>query len=302
MTLTNDGLPWPIYEAMRADPYSAGTADYTPTSLIAPPLMRELQRRHKGEVREKASGRMWSFFGSCVHAMLERVNIPGVSKEVRVYADVDGFKIGGQYDLFCEQDVLDEAGNVVMEAGTVYDFKVCKASSYPFGVKDDWTAQINVLAWLLRQNGHVVKHGKIIPIYRDWEEPEKDEDAPTPSLYMNVPMWDDTRTLLYLKDRIGLHESCKGRPIESIPLCSPAERWEKAPKWAIVKNGNTKATRVLDANTDAQEYLRARNLNLNDYKIEFRPAIPTRCVKACSVAQFCSFGREALNKHNGDES
>jgi hypothetical protein len=281
-TIINDGLPEPLFLAIRNDPYSPGDADYTPSSLNSPARMRELVRQHGHEMTQAASGRFWSFMGSAIHAMLERVDLPGALKEERLYGLLAGKKISGALDLFWE--------------GVLYDYKVTSvwALIHEAGkAKPEWVQQSNVNAWLLRRNGHEVKRAANILILRDWNDREvgKSSDYPKlPAVEVPIPLWSDEEVEDWMKRRIMSHEVVRGVEESALPECSPAERWEKAASFAVMKAGNKRAVRVLPTLADAQAHMAEKGLT-KYHSIEDRKGESIRCGRYCSALAWCSQGR-----------
>jgi hypothetical protein len=65
-----------ILRAVQKDWYS-GTGekrDYSVTQLLSPPKIIQLMRRHKNEIDEDVSERVFALMGSAMHAILERAN------------------------------------------------------------------------------------------------------------------------------------------------------------------------------------------------------------------------------------
>jgi hypothetical protein len=72
--------------------------------------------------------------------------------------------------------------------------------------------------------------------------------------------------------------------LESLPECSPEERWEKPAVWAVKKKNRKSAIRLFASPDEAHEYGRRF---VEGYFLEHRPGDAVRCSKYCSVANFC---------------
>src|SRR6266480_3301089 len=71
--LTNSlSLPQPLVEAVRADDYDRGECDYTTTQLIRPVRINSLLQKHRDQICEDVSDRIWTLFGQAIHTVLER--------------------------------------------------------------------------------------------------------------------------------------------------------------------------------------------------------------------------------------
>lgn len=292
MALVNDGLPEPLFLAIKNDPYSAGESDYTPSSLNAPAKKRELMRQHAHAMVQKASGRWWAFMGSCLHAMLERVEIPGAIKEQRFYALVGGKKIGGQIDLWHD--------------GVLYDYKITSAWSVVYGkgqAKSEWVAQSNVNALLMKRNGHEVVSARNILGLRDWDDRDakKSTDYPQlPAVEIEIPLWTEQETEDWILRRIAAHEAVQGMPPERLPDCTADERWEKPEKWAIMKEGRKTAVRVLNSRFEADLHMKSAGLSPANHSIVKRPGESTHCLRFCPAIAFCAQGQKLTNIDSGD--
>ena len=71
---------------------------------------------------------------------------------------------------------------------------------------------------------------------------------------------------------------------DRIKPCSDEERWLRASKWAVMKQGRKRAVKLYDNEREAQEHL---NTLGGGHELEFRKGEPVRCLKYCPVATFC---------------
>lgn len=301
-------LPAPITIAIRNDPYTSGLADWTPSSLNDPARVRALSRRHRDEMVVKASSMWRLFLGQMVHAVMERLELPpNCRKEERLYADWNGHKIGGQFDLYvgegglaagdlpCDQDILPY---------TILDFKTLMSYAVVFaqknGGKDEWKSQLATLGWLGRKNGMRVDRVQTIPLLLDWKADEAldSPDYPQkPSLILDSQEWDDARVEAFFAEKIARHEACgPDVPDDELPACTPEERWERQPKWAAMKPGRDKAVKLEDTKEALVSYLERKNMRVSDHELVFRPGKQIRCRSFCNVARFCDFGQQELRK------
>ena len=169
MKLTNKmNLPLAIKRAVENDPYDPSGSDISTTRLIAPPLIRHLEVKHKDEIEEDVADRIWALLGSSVHHVIERAKIENDLAEIRLfYKDDDitnGWTLSGQFDYITSE-------------GDLIDFKTTSAWSALDALqkgKDEWEEQLNILDFLVRHNPDKVniKINKlyIIAILRDWSK------------------------------------------------------------------------------------------------------------------------------------
>lgn len=283
-------LPQGIFEALVKDTYDGVKDDQNSISVSAlmnPPLQRQLYIKHNAEIVEDASDRLWSVFGSAVHAVLNNISGDGRLKEVRLSQDVNGLKVNGQPDLF---DIT---------KGVLEDYKVTSVWSLVFSGesgKVEWERQLNCYAWLLRKAGHVVNKMQIIAILRDWNKSnaQKDEDYPrSPIQIIQIKDWGFAEQERYIMERVNAHKSAQEVPIEQVPICGDDDRWFKPGKFAIQEEGKSKATKLTDTKEEAEKFVKGMTEKARkSVTIVERKGIDTKCANYCSVAKFCSYGKQ----------
>src|SRR5512133_1083402 len=103
MKLTNThGLPASIVKAITNDDYSGpkGQEDKIGvTTLIGPPKIYFLKKKHWAEIEEDASDRLWSLLGQAVHKVMERAEDKTTISEERIEETIDGLTVSGQMDV-----------------------------------------------------------------------------------------------------------------------------------------------------------------------------------------------------------
>ena len=266
--LTNvHGLPQSIVEAVANDPYTGG-GDISATKLIDSPRISELSRQHHDKITVDVSERVWSLLGQAVHTILERAGLraEGMVAEQRLFADIMGWKVSGQFD------VMD------LELQKISDYKV--TTVYKARGSDKWTQQLNVLRWLAHQNGYTVNKLEIIAIFRDWRktEAERNPEYPRAAIQaIEIPVWDLDVAQEYLDERVYLHQQArKGQP----SYCTDEERWYSGTSYALMKVGGKRALKVADTRE-------ALGDPADGHYIEERPGEYKRCQHYCDVAAFC---------------
>lgn len=269
MNLTNlRGLPDAIYQAVKNDPYKGG-GDISVTKLIDSPQRRQLIRKHQDAIVEDVADRIWSLLGQAVHTILERANKSDIVEE-RLYAEVNGWKLSGQFDR------LDLHGTTLDDYKVTSVFKVMKADY------KEWTMQLNILRWLAHQNGYNVDGLRIIAILRDWKksESQRKQDYPqTPIVSVPIEVLPLDQVYQYISDRISAHQ--KAAAGEMIP-CTDEERWFEGTKWALMKKGAKRATRIYENKDDIESPVP------HGFFIEERKGGYKRCAEYCEVAPFCN--------------
>lgn len=282
MKLTNRlNLPQPLVDAVKNDSYTSGGADISVTTLLKPPRMVALEKQHKDEMEEDVSMRIWSLMGQVVHGILERASNTGVA-ERRLSINVEGWSVSGSMDRYID--------------GLLQDYKVVTAYKFKDGgVPIEYEQQLNVYAEILRQHGHPVSRMEIVGILRDWSKLEARRDANYPQtqvIVREVPMWSPSKALAFISDRVILHKQAR----ITLPECSDEDRWARPTKYAVMREGQVRAVKLFDAQSEAESYAQqGKNLS-----VETRPGELVRCNAYCSVAQFCSqFQKEVKDEDNG---
>jgi len=265
MNLTNlQGLPDAFVAAVRNDPYTGG-GDISVTKLIDSPQKRSLYSKYKEFVVEDVSERVWSLMGQAVHTVLERAGTSALVEE-RLYMDVDGKQLSGQFDRL-------HLGDKCLQ-----DWKVTTT----FKAKGDigWERQLNVLRALAAANQYEVEKLQVIAILRDWRRTEvlRNPDYPKSNvIIIDVPVWTMEETHAYIKERMALHEQANQG---SFVPCTDEERWYAGSTFALTKIGGKRATKVAPNREDLGE-------PPDGYEITERKGGYRRCEGFCEVANFC---------------
>jgi len=275
MKLTNKlGLPESLVAAVSFSDRNREGCDYTITELLLPPRQATLKRQHADKLEEDASERLWLLLGSAGHEVLRRAGKKlglGIVEE-RAVVELDGKKIGGQIDLAIQGD------------NTMTDFKFTSVWAVKLGAKVEWEQQLNCYRWLAHQYGVQIDQLQIIALLRDWSKPEARRNPEYPQagvVVLDIEMWSMEVCQLFLSDRIEMHEAAKAE----LPECTAEDTWERPAKWAVMKDGGKRATKVYDNQKDAD--LHTMRLGPG-FKTEFRPGERPRCADYCVVSEHCT--------------
>lgn len=278
-------LPDAIVEAVKNDDYNPGNGDISCTTLIGPPQIRVLKKKHYKHIVEDASSRIFSLVGQAIHTILERANKSAVV-EKRLYMDAEGWKLSGQFDRLMVRD------------GILQDYKMCSVWEIIYGVKPDRIAQLNVLAELCEMNGYTIKKIEVVMIFRDWMKSKAKYDSKYPQAQVAVvelPLWAPEERMTYITERIKEHQAAEAGDIKE---CTTDERWATPDKHVVMKEGRKSALRILSGEDEAYVWAMDNgNAKLVDGgEIELRKGISIicrkgenkRCDSYCDVAPFCS--------------
>jgi hypothetical protein len=274
MKITNNfGMPQPFVDFAINDKYSKGKADISVTSLIDSPKIRLMKDKYDDQIEVDAVDMVWALFGTAVHSVLEKSKqSDDIITEERLYKEVDGWVLSGAIDR--QEFISNDDGSRTVN---IIDYKVTSVWSVIYG-KPEWENQLNCYAYLASKTN--VGSLKVCAILRDWNrrDAEKKEDYPkAPIVFVDIPLWDKSKTEEYIKNRIRIHQEAQ----ISFDL-----------------KGQKRAIRVLDSEEEANNYIDWHNetdqayTKKTDLEIEFRSGEYTRCGNYCSVADFCKQKKE----------
>lgn len=296
MKTTNiHNLPEPFVDLVTFDSYSRGRSDFTTTEIIGPPRAAILRRRHDDDIEEDVSFRVWAMSGSAKHYLLETLALKRPERyvaEKRLYAEVHGKMLGGQLDLY---DKVTK---------TLYDYKETKVWKVTKGDVSEWEAQANINRWIMSKNGYEVQEIRYIAFLKDWSDRDTGREGypQAPVMVVPLPIWEEEKTVEFIERRVRLHMNFQSLPDDDIPVCTKDERWEGDGYFIVKHPDNEKATKkfpneefpeLKEAKMRADQFAFELNnkpkAKKTGYVVEEIKAEPTRCLRFCSAAPFCSF-------------
>lgn len=270
-----------MFQLLGRETYSRGNSRRSVTQLIDSPRLVALKEANGDGIVEDLSERLWAFFGSAVHKMIEEgmVHSDWHAAEERLFAEVGGWTISGAVDL---QEFSDGTA-------ALYDWKVCSIWSVR-KPKIEWANQLNLLAWFVEKRGLRVVKLQIGAMVRDHNRLEARRDPtypPAPLVMVDIPLWSMAEREAYVTERVRLHQIADMALTlgEEPDPCTPEEMWAKDPAWAVYKKGNKRATKVCDNEAEALDLV----TRLGNAIVEYRPGERTRCRDFCSVSKFCIY-------------
>lgn len=311
MKYTNKhNLPTSIANALQSDNYDLSDAPeniVSVTTLIEPPRIKMLSKRHYKDLVCDVTDNIWMLFGTSVHHILElgnKKNKNTLAEErwflnvatLKVYAlptevkidecewyDKNAWYVSGKFDNY-----IDEC---------IEDYKVSSVWTYLYNKtgKAEHHLQININALAMKLLCFPVKTGRIIMILRDFLNSKAGQgDYPTiPIQSINVPIKDDKEIINYIRQRIKIYKNCIKLSDEMLPDCTLEERWYQKGTLAIMKDDNKKATKLFgeDDVFGAENYVAAcKTKNKKSvYKIVKRQGVNKRCEQYCNAKTFCNF-------------
>lgn len=288
MRLTNRfRMPQAFVRAVENDSYHKGDkVDFSVTELLSSPHQRNLKRIHKDEIVEDVIDRVWALFGQVSHTLLERGAGPNDIVEERFYhtvlSEIIPYEISGQVDLI---EPIDGGHRLT-------DWKTTSVWNVMNGDHDDWENQLNILRYLADfELDPVVSELQIVAIMRDWRPGEKlrKPDYPRhPIKKIKFPIWSNDKVEKFIADRISYHVHF---PADDV--CPPDERWQSPTQFAVMSKGRKSAHKLCKTKREAEFWIKK---NGKGDRIEKRISEPRKCLNYCSVAQFCSYGKQFMKE------
>ena len=279
MKVTNElCLPKPFVDAATSD-YQYTPKRYSVTAVMKGVREAILQRRHDAEIEQDVSDMVWAIFGSAVHGILEHSEETASQlKENWLSVDMgDGYELSGIFDLY------DDA------TGTVTDYKTATAWKVVFGEFDDWKRQTLCYVWMLRQIGFDAKRGEIVAMLKDHSKTKAKADHTYPQHPVYRIGWDFSEQEIeecgeWLRGRFEEIKRAEVLPDDELPMCTEEERWHKADKWAVMKEGRKSAVKLYDSEKEAQERVEEEG---DKFYVEHRLGDDPKCRDYCAACQFC---------------
>jgi hypothetical protein len=239
-----------------------------------------LQKRHYNEIEIDVADQIWMIFGTAIHSVLER-HSEGKNeiKEERLYKMVDDYSVSGQFDLY---DAVSKR---------VIDFKSTSVWKIVYQDYSDWRKQLLIYGWLLKDAGFEVNSGQIIALLKDHSKTKASSDANYPSepvatINFTFSEQDFAEIEQFVRDKVqDLKEKSK-MDDDSIPPCTPAERWQSDTKYAVMKEGRKTAVKLHDTEESARTQL--VELGAKHY-IQTRPGEDKKCKDYCNCNKFCNY-------------
>jgi len=273
VNITNmHGAPESILQAVTADPYTKGEADFSVTELIKPPQINRLWAEHENKISMDVRDEFWKLLGRGVHNVLEQYSDGGVSEE-RHFAKVGDLTVSGAIDL--------------VSNGMVTDYKVTSTYSVMKGLKPEWEQQLNMYSWLLRQNDISSSSLRIVALCRDWIKSRSDRSQKYPAspiVILPVPKWPDEQQDQYIEERVRVHMD------ESTIPCTSEERWARGKYMVTGTDVKLKKPKLFDTLMEASVWTQGKENPVKGIAYQITETTPTyvRCEgNWCGVRDFC---------------
>lgn len=281
-------LPEAVCNALTHNSYNGGDADFSATTLLKPPQMVQLERRYYTQITQDVIDNVWRLFGQAAHHILDTHAPEDVIAEERMYVDCRNKRIGGQVDVY--------------HSGTITDYKITSAWSLVYGQRvHEWEQQLNIYAEIFRCNNYDVHALQIVAILRDWDKNKAKQQADYPQapiVIIPLKLWDSAKAKAFIDERVRLHSDAVDLPDILLPSCSTEDMWEQAPKFAVMKDGAKRATKLFDDKDEATAY--CSTCKGDCFSVQERKGKRVRCEDYCQVAPFCHQYRVYLQEKNDE--
>jgi len=300
--LTNKrGHPAPVVKAVEETlaSYSSGKSWISLTTLIGTGArLRAFQEHDKLgllELEQDVDDVLAAATGTVIHDWLENHSRgDGDVAEVRVYKEINGKLVGGQFDhLEASTETLRDWKNT-----SVWSFALAKD-----GVKPDWSWQLNALKMFIdeyKAEGHCPEwpnptNLEIFAILTDWSRSKAKTDPQYPKgkgHRVTVPVLPKGKVQAYLERRVAYHLKHDGKDPLSVPECSPEERWQKPSVFAVMSPGRKSSHRNLPSREEAESFIMEKGLESKKAYVEERKGANVRCADWCPARHLCPVGQQ----------
>jgi len=303
MKWTNEyGLHPLLAHAIEQDDYDhdSDPNHYAAHELINPARMTVLMRRHRHEIVKDVGKAIKLWMGTALHAAIEAAievqNVRSMTAmsalleyniEERLEKQIGRFRVSGKIDAFHRI------------TGSLVDWKSTSVWAVMKQDKKEWENQLNIYAYLERENGREVNDASVHAILTDWRPGESkqygSEYPPINYMVKPMPLWSQQQAFHFITARLGVLDMEGAKPDDRLPICTQDERWTRDAAYAVMKEGRKRAVKLFregdglgeaDAWAYIKEFVEPNKQNTHD--VEHRPGRDVRCEEYCDACEFCS--------------
>jgi CRISPR/Cas system-associated exonuclease Cas4 (RecB family) len=280
-------LPKKIEKVIMKDNYKKNTK-YSVSQMIKEPRAVVLEARYGDKVQDDLDRRLWSFTGTALHNALEADEF-ATDNESLTEIRLKYSKMSGKFDHY------DAKNKILYDFKQTSKFKVLNATEKSLR---DYQIQLSLYAWLLEREGFEVKQIANIIFMRDWHKrdrfklPEK-----FATIYHDIlTEIDELPIQQWIDKRIETFDKYMNIPDNELPYCSEEFRWAEPDVFAVMKNKNKNATRLLDTREQAEQYIANIKDTKNKYWIQERQGNKFKRCEYCSISEYCNQYKEGKNE------
>ena len=286
MKVTNKfNLPQPLVNAAKRELKQREYDHIRVTTLIKAPKPAFLRQKHWDEIEVDAIDSIWAIYGTGIHKALEEYEDRLNRVETTLTAPFHGVTIQGTLDLMT---INEDDESIVIQ-----DYKTTTAWA-SMQEKPEWETQLNVYAWLARQNDYNISGLNVIAIIKDWSRAEAGRDPSYPQSPVKVipiDLWEHDLVTQYVKSRIELHTGAHDNHTFDKPLpdCTSDERWYRPGKYAVHNTAvPNRALKIFNTEDEAHVFALAYNAKKGTTTtIVSRSGKSAMCHGFCDVSKFC---------------
>lgn len=278
MKITNlANLPEAFVKAVSVERHNE-KGHYSATTLLKGACEVVLMDRHFDEIEVDASDMVWTVFGSAVHSIFEKQSDNSFKEEAFEVA-VGNSVVTGRVDSYD------------LEHETLVDWKTASVWKVQFNDFDDWRKQGLIYAWLMKQNGLIVRKCQFVALLKDHSKSKARFDANYPQSPCYVYEFEVTDKDLaeienFIKNKVAEFEEAEKVADADLKPCTESERWATSPKFAVMKEGRKSAVKLFDTREEAEKML----ATLDDkHWLQERPGENKKCSDYCVCSSFCPF-------------
>jgi len=273
-------LPESLTNYLGQDNYDSGTipVDISATRLKDTPRIGRLWSVHKDKIELSITNKGYAKLGEAWHKAMQDNAPDHWICEKRFYAEVDGKIISGAIDAL--EPIGDNTYNII-------DYKLMTAYKAQTDL-GDFEKQLNIYAYILRQNNFKVGGLTISAILRDWSDNRVGQEGYPRTQFpvFVIDLWKEEEAERYVKERVKHHTS------DELPLCADEERWMSDPKFAVISEKTNKTIKLYSTMEEA-----LKHQTKVPTRVEKRNAEPIRCKRFCEVAPHCDQYQAELVAH-----
>ena len=285
-------MPQTLVNLAKRDKYTKGKAHLSATEMLNSPRIVQLRKKYDDQVEVDVTDLIPSMWGTAMHYMVEQGKADNHIIEQRLHAEIDGWHISGAIDL----QTVTPNGIEISDWKNVGVWAVMNE-------KVEWEQQLNIYAWLVEEVAKKpVTKLSIVAIVNNWNKRDaksKEGYPPARGIVLDIKLWPFEERLKFIRGRIHAHSEGQFSTDagEELPLCTPADMWEKPTTYAIKKDGGVRAKSV---HADLEEAEEALLKSGSGYSLEIRHGERTRCDEYCSVNKWCDQYQNYLKEKQND--
>lgn len=281
-TTNKQGYPDNIVRALSPEPYRPNPKRIGVTSLIGAPLPRTLKQRHYDVLSEDVDDMLYAFHGNMADEVVK--SFAGPWDLVKVKMEVETFE---GFTLVGKPDIVSIMERLIRDIKYVSTFAVIFPENRVY-----WEKQLNLYDWMLQLvigDSIKIEGLQVQALLRDFNKRQAGHgDYPKHAIHIiDIPRWSHKEQTEFIEERLRDHLENPERE------CTPEEKWQTATTWAVKKKGAKRATRVLDSEAEAIEFIKEKGDKT--LLIEKRKGQCKKCEEYCIARYVCPYS--GLKKH-----